>query len=35
MMEEMLKDSKGELSVNNMIEYVTRSIFDVYISFKF
>ncbi|CAD8060944.1 unnamed protein product [Paramecium sonneborni] len=28
MMEEMLKDSKGELSVNNMIEYVTRSIFD-------
>lgn len=35
MMEEMLKDSKGELSVNNMIDYVTRSIFDVYISFKF
>ncbi|CAD8042986.1 unnamed protein product [Paramecium primaurelia] len=28
MMEEMLKDSKGELSVNNMIDYVTRSIFD-------
>ncbi|CAK73045.1 unnamed protein product (macronuclear) [Paramecium tetraurelia] len=28
MMEEMLKDSKGELSVPNMVEYVTRSIFD-------
>lgn len=29
MMEEMLKDSTGELSVPNMVEYVTRSIFDV------
>ncbi|CAD8185061.1 unnamed protein product [Paramecium pentaurelia] len=28
MMEEMLKDSTGELSVPNMVEYVTRSIFD-------
>lgn len=29
MMEEMLKDTEGELSVPNMVEYVTRSIFDV------
>lgn len=30
MMEEMLRDAKGELSVPNMVEYVTRSIFDVF-----
>lgn len=29
MMEETLKGATGELSVENMVEYVTKSIFDV------
>jgi len=29
MMEDTLKDYDSELSINNMVEYITRSIFDV------
>lgn len=29
MMDDMLKGNDGELSVDNMVDYITRSIFDV------